>query len=314
MLQDLSDRLSITIEQIKLKEKLERDLHSVEKELRERTAQYAAISEQLDKEKVDVEKLERTSLTALFYVVLGSREQQLEKERQELLSAQLLYQQTKKQVEYLEWQRNTLWQQLDKLAGIEVEYQALLSKKEQLLRQTDRVLARELIEYAEKIANLNAEVKEIAEAIAAGNDVISSLEQVINSLESAENWGTWDMLGGGLLTTAIKHARIDDAQNDINIVQKRMSHFTRELADVRPQVELGIDLGAFESFADYFFDGLIVDWVVQSKITDSVERAKKAKIKITQAVAELERLKKVTQNRMRDLQEKLAQIIESTYR
>ena len=277
MLQDLSNQLSKTIEQKRLKDKLERDLRWIEIELQERSAQYAAIREQLDKEIVDVEKLECTSLTALFYAVLGSREQQLEKERQELLSAQLLYQQTKKQVEYLEWQQNTLRQQLDKLTGIETEYQALLSKKEQLLRQTDRVLARELIECAEKIANLNAEVKELAEAITAGNDVISSLAQVINSLESAENWGTWDILGGGLLTTVIKHARIDDAQNDINIVQKRMSHFTRELADVRPQVELGIDLGACEFFADYFFDGLIVDWIVQSKITELFGTGEKGK-------------------------------------
>jgi len=312
MKEDLSERLSQTIEQKKFKEKLERDLVSVEQELQERSAQFASISHRLEKEKVDVEKLERTSITTLFYSVVGSREQQLEKENQELLSAQLLYQQTKKQVEYLESERNALLQQLDRLAGIEAEYQSLLSEKEQFLRQLDQFVARELVEYSENIAKLNAEEIELDEAINAGIDVVSSLEQVIFSLESAENWGIWDMLGGGLLSTAIKHARIDDAQKDITNVQKRMSQFTRELADVRQQVELGIDLGAFESFADYFFDNLIVDWIVQSKITDTLERTKDAKTKITQAVGDLERLKKVTQNRNRELLEKRARIIEST--
>jgi hypothetical protein len=312
MLQELSDRLSKAIEQKRLKEKLERDLRLVKQEIQERSTEFASISKQLEKEKVDVEKLEHTSLTALFYAMLGNREEQLEKERQELLSAQLLYKQTKKQLEYLERKQDTLLQHLGRLTGIEAKYQALLSEKEQFLRQTDKVIARELVDYVEEIAKLNVEVREITEAITAGNDVISSLEQVIKSLESAESWGTWDILGGGLLTTAIKHSRIDDAQNDINIVQRRMSQFTRELADIRQQVELGIDLGAFESFADYFFDGLIVDWVIQSKISASLDRSKQAKQKIVRVVKELEELKKNVQNKQRELQAKRVQIIEST--
>jgi hypothetical protein len=90
MLQDLSTRLSNATEQKRLKNKLEQDLRSVETELKDQSARFASYSTRLEKERVDVEKLERTSLTTLFYSVLGSREQQLEKERQELLSAQLV--------------------------------------------------------------------------------------------------------------------------------------------------------------------------------------------------------------------------------
>lgn len=41
------------------------------------------------KEQTDVRQLESLSLTVLFYSLLGSKEQQLEKERQEALRAQL---------------------------------------------------------------------------------------------------------------------------------------------------------------------------------------------------------------------------------
>src|SRR5687768_14708376 len=101
MLQELSERFSRIIEQKRLKEKLEHDLRAVEAEWLETSTRLASLEAQLAREKVDVQKLERISLTSLFYSVLGSREQQLEKERQELLSAQLLYQQNKAQVEYL---------------------------------------------------------------------------------------------------------------------------------------------------------------------------------------------------------------------
>jgi hypothetical protein len=312
MLQELSTRLSKIIEQKRLKNKLEQDLRAVEIELQDQSARFASLSIKLEKEKVDVEKLERTSLTALFSAVLGSREQQLIKERQELLSAQLSYQQTKHQVEFLERERNRLLQQLDKLADVESEYEYLLSEKEHLLLQSDQAVANQLIDLSEQIGNLNSEVKEITEAITAGNGVISGLEQLIESLESAKNWGTWDILGGDFLATAIKHAKIDDARKGINDVQTKMSQLTRELADVQKSVELQIDITELESFADFFIDGLIFDWVVQSKIVDSLEQSKKAKDIIVQAVNELEGIKENTQNKNNYLHEKRAQIIENT--
>lgn len=310
MLQDLSARLSKIVEQKRLKEKLERDVHAVETELRDKSARLESLGAQLDQEKVDVEKMERISLTALFYSVLGSREQQLEQERQELLSVQLLYQQTKYQVEALQQDQASLLQRLNKLTGIESEYEFLLSEKEQLLHQSSQAVAQELIALSEQTANLDAEVKEMTEAITAGNEVVSGLDQVIESLESAENWGAWDILGGGLISTAIKHSRIDDARSGVNDVQVKISQFKRELADVRRNVELQIDIGELISFADFFFDGLIVDWIVQSKISESREQTKKAKNVVTQAIKELESLKSIAQNKRNDLQEKRARLIQ----
>jgi hypothetical protein len=136
------------------------------------------------------------------------------------------------------------------------------------------------------------------------------LERVIDSLENAEGWGAWDLLGGGLISTAMKHSRIDDARKDIHDVEAMMSRFKRELADVQKSVDLQIDIGEFTSFADYFFDGLIVDWIVQSKIVDSLERSKQARDTIVQVVKDLESLKISSQNKISDLQEKRAALIE----
>jgi hypothetical protein len=312
MLQDLNERLTKIIEQKRLKQKLEQDLLAVEKEFQEKSTHLEALSTQLAKEQVDVDALEHTSLTSLFHSVLGSREQQLEKERQEFLSAQLRYQQSKHQVEYLMRERDRLLQGLDKLKNVDTEYESLLSDKERFLRQSDKPVSGELVEFSEKIANLVSEEKEVSEAISAGNNVISGLEQVINSLESAEGWGTWDLLGGGLISTAVKHSRIDDARKGINEVQTKMSQFKRELADVQNNIELQIDIGDLEYFADFFLDGLIVDWIVQSKIVGSLERSRGAKDVIAQAVVELENVKKMTRSKINGLQDERAQLLERT--
>jgi hypothetical protein len=91
-----------------------------------------------------------------------------------------------------------------------------------------------------------------------------------------------------------------------------MSQFKRELADVQNNIELQIDIGDLEYFADFFLDGLIVDWIVQSKIVGSLERSKGAKDIIAQAVEELENVKRVTRSEINDLQEERAQLIEHT--
>ena len=91
-----------------------------------------------------------------------------------------------------------------------------------------------------------------------------------------------------------------------------MSRFKRDLADVRKSVELQINVGELESFADFFFDGLIVDWIVQSKIVDSLEQANKVINVIAQGVKKLKSLKKIAQSKVSDLQEKRVLLIERT--
>ena len=312
MLQELSMRLATIIEQKRLKTKLERDLQALETELGDTSARFADLSAQMEKENVDVKKLEGMSLTALFYRALGSRDEQLEKERQELLSAQLKYRQAKRQLELLQEEKRSLSARLDVLAGVEADYESLLSQKEGLLRQSDQAAARELMGFSEQIAHLNAEHTELREATAAGKDALLGLQQVIESLESAGNWGTWDMLGGGLISTAIKHSRIDEARQGIEAVQAKMSQFKRELADVREHIELQIEIGELAYFADLFFDGLITDWIVQSRIEDSRRQAEGAKDTIARALRELERLQAQTEDRLREVREKRERLLERT--
>ena len=302
MLPDLSIRLSNAIEGIRRKKKLQGDVVTVERELQTASSRLASLGALLAKEEIDVQKLERTSLTALFYSVLGSREEKLEKERQELLSVQLQYQQTKHQVAYLERELAHIQAQLDTLAHVEAEYEALLSEKEAFLHGSERETDSQLIAYAEQSGGLVSKLKELSEAIRAGKDVLASLEGVLASLQSARNWGTWDMLGGGLISTIVKHDRIDDARDGIHEVQAQLTSFERELADVGERIQLGIEIGEFETFADYFFDSLIFDWAVQSKINASLERTLNAKDVLTGVLAELKTLEGNVQNELIELQ------------
>ena len=111
-----------------------------------------------------------------------------------------------------------------------------------------------------------SEERELREAITAGEEVLYHLNDVSKSLDSASNWGIWDMLGGGLFVTWAKHSRLDDARNQVRKAEAACRVFARELKDVQVSLDANLELDGFLKFADYFFDGFFADIMVQSRI------------------------------------------------
>lgn len=111
-----------------------------------------------------------------------------------------------------------------------------------------------------------SEERELREAIAAGQEVLFRLDAVSKSLDSASNWGIWDMLGGGMFVTWAKHSRLNDAREQARRAQEACRVFARELKDVQIQLDVNLELDGFLTFADYFFDGFFADVMVQSRI------------------------------------------------
>ena len=123
--------------------------------------------------------------------------------------------------------------------------------------------------------------QEAEEAIAAANRVLMNLRQAETALSSAGSWGIWDMLGGGFFSTMFKHNRMDEAQAAMNEARGHLRRLKRELLDVNLTGDLKMDVGSFLTFADYFFDGVIADWMVQSKIGDALNQVREARRQVS---------------------------------
>lgn len=113
------------------------------------------------------------------------------------------------------------------------------------------------------------ERKEIREAIMAGERALASLRLAKEKLDSARNWGIFDLLGGGFITDMIKHSKLNDASSYVENAKRDLLVFQRELRDVQVMRDIRIEVGGFLSFADFFFDGLVADYLVQSKISEA---------------------------------------------
>ena len=166
-----------------------------------------------------------------------------------------------------------------------------------------------LKEGLEAINELKLDIKEIKEAIEAGEKTNASLQNMKEHLNTARGWGMWDMMGGGLISNIAKHSAIEKANQIAHSTQSNLKSFQKELSDVNNFTEISVDLSSFATFADFFFDGFFVDWFVQSKINDSIDNVDNTYNKISEIVRELrkelEKLQSKLSNNERETKDKI---------
>lgn len=129
--------------------------------------------------------------------------------------------------------------------------------------------------------------REIREAVQAGERALGSLQEAKKKLDSAKSWGIVDLLGGGLIASMIKHSQMDDAGRYMEDAKRDLRIFQRELQDVQVPMDLRMEIGSFLTFADFFFDGLVADYMVQKKIAEAKEQVEDAIYRVERLLGDL---------------------------
>lgn len=199
MFEEINRDIVIAKENLMKKRKYDDMVKQTRQILQNELARKSKLKDILQNETEDVSKLESLSLTSLFYSILGSKDKQLEKERQELLSAKLKYDECCNSISVIERDLASYEELYKRYIGADSEYENAMKRKEELILKSNDENANKLLELMDKNAELEAMKKEVNEALKAGEIVKEEISNVMKSLESAENWGTWDMLGGGFL-------------------------------------------------------------------------------------------------------------------
>lgn len=282
------------LEQLREKMARRRRLNAEVSTLEERRASLAQRVQQLKeetyKEQLDVDQLENFSAAKLFYQIVGKLDERLEKEQAELYAAALRYDSARQELQSVESELDSRRRELSLLEGCEAEYERLLAEKARVLREDpNSPSARRLLALEERQAQLSAREKELNEAIRAGYDALSDIGAIEESLSSAEGWGTWDVFGGGLISDMAKYSHLDEAQRQINTLQRSLSRFRTELADVDIRMDIQIEVDSFLRFADYFFDNIFTDWAVLDRIRNTQSQIQQVDGSVRTIVSRLER-------------------------
>lgn len=272
------------------RDKLRRDLTSIETELRAAEAARERWQRLAAETGEDLAKLEGLTLAALFQRLFGDRDGRILEEKKLLAHARLRHDEAEAAVAPLLAERDAVTSELKAIGDVEKRRAALLQQKEAVLQARGGELAQRLLQSAAAVGGLRAAVREIDEAVAAGREAESALDEAHQELAGARSWGTVDLFGGGMMPSVLKHARLDNARSAAQRAQRHLRRFARELQDVDRTVrQFDAELGPFLRFADTFFDNLLVDWMVQDRIVGTLQQVATTRTSLRERLWELER-------------------------
>lgn len=297
-------------ERLRTKEKLDSFRIMTMEELDKQKQNLQNLRDILKKEEKDVTKLEGMSLSTFFFDLIGKKEDKLDKERKEYLGAKMQYDECILAIKELEDEIKRCDKELMNYSSVKKEYEEALKKKQEMIINEDRGNGRTLRYLLDKQNELKLDIKEVKEAINAGKNASSALSQMMEPLDSARNWGMWDMLGGGFFTDMVKHSKIDDANKMSYDVQQCLKRFQKELDDVNEFTDIAVDIGSFATFADFFFDGLFADWFVQSKINESISNLDNVNRKVGDIIEDLNKSLTIMEREQESIETEINKLLE----
>lgn len=112
--------------------------------------------------------------------------------------------------------------------------------------------------------------KELIDAIQATDRALSCLYNAKYALRDARDWGVIDMFGGGVFDSLMKQGRMHEAEHHMRQANGALLSLHKEMLDINQTFDINLRLNDLISFADYFFDDFLIDWVVQGRILDAM--------------------------------------------
>jgi len=263
-------------------------------------------------ESADVERLENGGIASFFLNLTGKLEEKIQQERQEAYDAAIEYAAAQRELDEVTAELRRCEEELRQLQGCERRYEQLLREKAETIRTAGGAAAEGLLRLEQNLAALEQKKTELREAVSAGSHAWDLAQRVLGSLHSAANWGTWDLMGGGMMSDIAKHSHLDTARREIEMLRSQLRSFQTELADVTVRGEISIEVDDFLRFADYFFDGFFADWAVMDKINESKRQVEGTVDEIADALDRLHELMNKTEQERAEVRSALEQYIRET--
>ena len=289
-------------------------LQSTQKELELAYDDHEKIEKQLSRELKDIEKIEGLSTKSIFYKILGTREQQVEKERQEYLELSLKSEDTEKSIQLLEYEVNLLDAKVGSKTILEKKLEKLKLRREEEIISKDPKLSKQLINISTKLEHHYVLSKEIDEALEVANICHNLFEQTIMQLSKVKNWGQWpanQSRNRSRYRQSVRRDAIDRARNLSYQIKHHLNILDKELGDLGQRHGISLNPDDLSNFSAFFFNNLISDWILNQQLTQAIGAAAHTRDQIKTIVHHLDSEKKKTDTKILNLRSKREHILVS---
>lgn len=312
MFEDINRELRECKDNILLKETLEEKLVTLEDTYYKKNKVLERLEEKLNKEFKDVEKFNKISVVNIISTIFNFREEKLYKEEQEYLEAKLRYEEYRVTVEELKNDLETTESRIESVSNYEERYEELIQEESELLKGIDLNKRLELEEIEDSINRYVKEGIEIKEAIDEAINCDFTVNSALKYLNDASGLATWDILGGGAVTSIMKHDAVNSAKKEIERLGYAITKLEKELSDIN-MISISGNFNNIESsyLVDVFFDNIFTDISVSNKIDSSLGSVRNVKNKLDRCKEELYEKEKSNNEELIKLREKYKELVES---
>lgn len=236
-------------------------------------AQLAALQQTLQEQRQARQKLEKVVAPSFIKRLMTSDAKLLRSEEQ-LATLLVKEHETEQQHEKLTNQLAHIVAEREATKNTDVlleDSTALVAKQRIWLMQHDPNKAKKFDALEDEAYQVIALKIEVGEAIDASYRAEEALHAVEKALDAAHGLSTWDLFGGGMFVTYLKHSKLDASKQALSEAQYALNLLHNELIDIKEMqtdaIQVSID--GFVHFADYVFDDFFSALSVHSKITNA---------------------------------------------
>lgn len=287
------------------KEYLEEELKRLNERIVRETETSNRLKQVLDKETEDVERLEHASINRLISTLSGKSQLRLEKEKADAFRAALDYKLKLNDLEFLNYQKNLLVQELAPYATLTQDYQGLLDIKRKSL---DREILDEIRDMEATLQQWRQQDQEIKEALESGKKLRSSFNYILDNLsELVED--TTD--ARSLWYPVISQDQIEDVTMEIAKLNELWANFEKELQDTDIALPQNFDQDFLVKVSDYMYE-LDDKRKITKRINTSFEHLNSTYSSVRELLCVLEKKAKEVEYCIRDLQFEIKEKIEQS--
>lgn len=284
------ETLRIKLERLVKKEKV------AEEQFRKNEINYNEVKAVFKKESEDVEKLEAQSFTTFLRTMIGTHDKKLYEEKQEQIQAKLRLDEASA---LFMASREDLSRINDEISVLKDELDSLKEK----LSKADPTFKEELSKKEEQRLLMEAEMREIKEALNAGESVLNSINTTLESLGSADSLATWDLFSDSFLIDMLKYDKIDKAEEELFYLEGLLERYKKELKDVDLNNVLNYEnLGKMRRVFDVFFDNIFSDWSTKDTVKRNINNLDMIYTEVSRIQKQLEERYSVLEDELKELQ------------
>lgn len=248
-------------------------LKKITMRLGEEESRLARLSVILNKEYEDLSKFQNLSLIGMFNKFLVDQKQQYEIEKQEYLLAALKYNESKKVVELLHFEKNLIEEKIRKEADVSIALRKEIARADNLILNKYPEIRTQLDEFNTQITRSIRFRKELREVMIVCLKIEKVFTEMINYLHQAKKYKNW-----GTYYREIQHGKkekqsyLDQAQQLSYIARQLLQQLEDELEDIYKFLSAS-PLKQFEEsqhFNDIYYNRLLSDWIINHEINNSL--------------------------------------------